>query len=263
MVLLALTACSPSTAPRAGVAPTSSGGDDVRLRRARREMGLAEAVAGGERDDDDDDDGAVPTPFALGEARLPAPPRGIRPDEDPLAIGLARAREALEPGCPTPPDTLAAASVSAWFDAEFTGWLRGRGERLRAARLALGAGEQGSLGAQVLASAVVGTLFARLAAEVAELPVPRAYLADEGAALRFRQALFGAAAPLWSRAIDAFGACASASVDADDASFARWQRWCDAEGERAASEHLRAEAWSSRGPGAPSDDGRAEPSSTR
>ena len=200
----------------------STSGSEARLERARREMGIAEALG---RDEDDEEQ--VELTFELGPERLPELPDDLDPESPSLRDGLARAREALVPARPEPQAGWDDPAFQRFVGEEYATWLRGRAETLRAARAALGPAEQGELGEHVVASAVIGVLFARLAEAIATMPLPTAIEARDGDRLRFRDAFLRTAAPLFDRAADAFGSCASATIGSRDRSLSGWQRFCD------------------------------------
>lgn len=201
----------------------TSGGED-RLERARREMGLAEAA------EEDEDDGELP--FELGPERLPELPRDVDAEAAPFAEGLAHAAYALAVARPEPERDLDRAGYQTFVEEDYARWVAARAEALRAARAALAPAEQGELGEYVVASAVLGVLLARFAEAISTMPVPASIDAVPADRLRFRDAYLRAAAPLWDRAADAFGACASATVRSGDATLGAWQRFCDERLER-------------------------------
>jgi hypothetical protein len=218
VVLLAGCEGSASGAGTAGAGSARASGDE-RLQQARREMGLAEFAR--------EEEERVDRSFALGAERLPELPRDVDPDGDALREGLARAAEALAVGRPALDAGVDLPTFSRWVERDYARWLRERGEALRDARQLLARAERGASGEYVVASAVIGLLFARFAEAIASVPLPRVIENDAVARLRHRDAFLRTAAPLWDRAADAFGACASATVRAADPSLARWQRFCD------------------------------------
>lgn len=209
-----------SSAPREGTA-----GSEARMDRARHEMGLSEALGHGE--DEEDEVERVELSFELGPERLPELPTDLDPEAPPLRDGLSSARDALSLARPEPEPTWDDAAFRRFVAEDYAQWVRARGEALRAARAALSDAERGETGEHVVASAVIGMMFARFAEAIATMPLPTAIEARDGDRLRFRDAFLRTAAPLFDRAADAFGSCASASVRADDPSLAGWQRFCD------------------------------------
>lgn len=222
VLALASAGCEGSSGAPAGAQTASrertSGGEE-RLERARREMGLAEAA------EDDEDDGELP--FELGPERLPELPRDVDPEAPPFAEGLAHVAYALSLARPDPERDLDRAGYQTFVEEDYARWVAARAEALRVARTALAPAEQGELGEYVVASAVLGVMLARFAEAIATMPVPASIDTVPGDRLRFRDAYLRAAAPLWDRAADAFGACASATVRSGDSTLDRWQRWCD------------------------------------
>jgi hypothetical protein len=229
MAVLVIGCASGPSPPRSEGARTGSTSGSERLDRAREEMGLAELVASDEDSDDAENEDRT---FVVGNERLPPLPRSVDAGRAPLHDGLERAVAALAIARPEPHPNWDRPTFSRWVEREYAAWLRERGEALRRARQALAAAEQGTLGEYVVASAVIGILFARFAAAIGTIPLPRAIDAHEGERVRYRNAFLRTAAPLWERAIDAFGACASATARATDRTLERWQRFCD--------EHLEA-----------------------
>ncbi|WP_157069766.1 hypothetical protein [Sandaracinus amylolyticus] len=219
LFVLALAGCDdgPRSATSSASSEDTSGGE--RLERARREMGLREVA------EEDEDDGELP--FALGPERLPELPREVDAEEAPLAPGLARAIDALMLARPEPEADLDRAGYQTFVEEDYARWVAARADALRVARTALAPAEQGEVGEYVVASAVIGLMLARFADAIATMPVPSTIDLVPADRLRFRDAYLRAAAPLWDRAADAFGACASASARADDATLSPWQRFCD------------------------------------
>jgi hypothetical protein len=203
----------------------ASAGGEQRMRRARREMGLGEAL--GADEDGDDDEEESDRPFAIGPDHVPEMPDGVDPEGERLGTGLARAADTLALTLPPPSETLDVPSFQRWVENDYAAWLRARGEALRSARTELAAAEDGEVGEYVVASAVIGLLFARFAQAIGTITLPRSIAEDDGERLRFRDAFLRTSAPLWDRAADAFGACASATVRSGDASLGEWQRFCD------------------------------------
>lgn len=197
----------------------SAGGE--RERRARRDMGLSgdegETLAESLSEEEEG--------FDVGDVTFPALPDEVSGEL--LRDGLHRAALALRGARPEPDPAADAAELQEWAEAEYAEWLRARGESLRDARTALAPAEDGHTGDYVVASAVIGVLFARLAEAVATMPMPEAVAQDPGERLRFRDAFLRTAAPLMDRAADAFGACVGASTRTRDHSLDRWQRFCD------------------------------------
>lgn len=199
-------------------------GGEARMRRARREMGLEDLATG----DDDPDE----LPFELGPERLPGMPREVDPAGDTLREGLALAAQALALTRPEPEADLDRPGYQTFVEEDYGRWLAARGEALGVARRALASAEHGDAGEHAVASAVIGVLFARFAEAIATMPIPVAIESVETDRLRFRDAFLRAAVPLFDRAADAFGACASASVRSRDSTLGPWRRFCDERLER-------------------------------
>jgi hypothetical protein len=211
-----------STTPERGA---RSSGSEERLRRARREMGLADLA----REDSDADE----LPFELGTERLPEMPHEVDPEGDALREGLALAVTAFALARPEPEGDLDRPGYQTFVEEDYARWLAERGQALGAARRALARAERGEVGEYAVASAVIGLLFARFAESIATMTLPAAIESVPADRLRFRDAFLRAAAPLFDRAADAFGACASATVRTGDATLGPWQRYCDERLERA------------------------------
>jgi hypothetical protein len=116
---------------------------------------------------------------------------------------------------------------------DFQAWMIVRARAIGAARAALGQMEHGEPDEYVLASALVGTLFAMLAREVQETPLPTVIRESPSQRVLVREALLEAAAPLYRRALDALGACASTAAGAADPTLDPWATYCDEATERA------------------------------
>jgi hypothetical protein len=223
IALAALGCDGPSGAPAASGGGSRSGGGE-RLDRARREMGLEE-VAGGDADEDD------ALTFAVGPEHFPALPEDVTEEGPPLADGLARAAESFSLARPALDAAADDDALQRWVENDFSAWVRARAEALRIARSALEPAERGEIGEYVVASAVIGVLYARFAELITTIPPPSG-LTDPGDRLRFRDALLQTAASVWDRAADALGGCAAATVRSGDSSLDRWQRFCDGELQR-------------------------------
>lgn len=232
LLAFAVTAATAGCGDSSGASGTSaarggagSSGSESRMRRARREMGLTElATEDGDRDD---------LPFELGPEDLPEMPHEVDPEGEALREGLALAVIAFGIARPEPEADLDRAGYQTFVEEDYARWLGERGQALGAARRALARAESGAVGEYAVASAVIGLLFARFAEAIAAMPLPAAIDTVPADRLRFRDAFLRAAAPLFDRAADAFGACASATVRTGDATLGPWQRFCDERLERA------------------------------
>ncbi|MDQ3034275.1 MAG: hypothetical protein M3Y87_17845 [Myxococcota bacterium] len=187
-------------------------------------MGLAELALEDSADDE--------LTFELGTERLPPMPHDVDSEGEALREGLTLAVQAFAIERPAPELDLDRAGYQTFVEEDYARWLAERGQALGVARRALAAAERGETGEYAVASAVIGLLFARFAEAIATMPLPVAIEAVETDRLRFRDAFLRAAAPLFDRAADAFGACASATVRARDATLGPWQRFCDERLER-------------------------------
>lgn len=179
-------------------------------------------------DEESDEDATI----ELGGATLPPLPRGVSLEEGELAAGLASGRRMLELARPEAGAELAPEDMQAWVQGAFAVWMRERGAALREASGHLSLGDEAELGDYVVGSALLGTLLARFAEDLGTMPLPRAVQDDASARIRYRDAFLRAAQPLWERAADAFGACASASIRARDGRIRRWGEHCDEQVER-------------------------------
>ncbi len=166
-------------------------------------------------------------PLVLGTVTLPPLPASVHGDDEVVHDALGLAREAAVPPHPALSDEATRDQVSAYVSAEFHDWMLSRARAIAAARTALAEMEHGDTDEYVLASAIVGALFAMLAEEVANLPLPRAIRDDARERVLVRDALRETAAPLYRRAIDAFGGCASSAVSSADPTLDPWATYCD------------------------------------
>jgi hypothetical protein len=176
----------------------------------------------GEPSEDDED----AQPFVLGEATLPPLPVTVHSSDEVVSAALGRAREATIPERPPLADDASQEETDRYMREDFQAWLVERARAIGAARSALGAMEHGEADEYVLASALVGTLFAMLAREVQEMPLPRVITEDRTRRILVREALLETAAPLYRRALDAFGACASMAAGAADPTLDAWATYC-------------------------------------
>jgi hypothetical protein len=167
-------------------------------------------------------------PLVLGTVTLPPLPASVHGDDEVVHDALGLAREAAVPPRPPLSDDATSAEVTAYIDSEFHDWMLSRARAIGAARTALRTMEHGDTDEYVLASAIVGALFAMLAEEVATTPLPRAIREDAHERVLVREALLETAAPLYQRAIDAFGGCASSAVSSADPTLDPWATYCDA-----------------------------------
>lgn len=159
---------------------------------------------------------------------LPRLPVDVSPEDAPIATGWQRTEAALTMPTPVPP-TGEAYEVETWADAELTDWMRRRAEAVSSAQRALRPAREGAPRYSVVASMLLGIAYTRFAMDVRGIPTPAAFLDTDERAAQFRSALEDAAAPLWLRAIDAYGSCSSVAGAQPAHSLDRWREACDAE----------------------------------
>lgn len=179
----------------------------------------------------DDEDG--PRPSIAGIV-LPPLPLDVAVDDRELEEGWRRASVALSMPTPRPPHG-ELWEVEAWADDELTSWIHRRAEAVGAAQRALESARMGRLEVSVVASAILGLAYSRFALDLRGIPVPDVFASDPERARAFQDALHGATSPLWQRALDAFGSCASAAAAAPAYSLAPWRAFCDEESRSAAA----------------------------
>jgi len=179
----------------------------------------------------DDDDG--PRPSIAGIV-LPALPLDVEVDDVELEEGWRRTALALSMPTPRPPRG-ELWEVEAWADEELTGWMHRRAEAVGAAQRALESARMGRAEVSVVASAILGLAYSRFALDLRGIPVPDVFASDADRSRAFQAALHGATGPLWQRALDAFGSCASAAAAAPAHSLASWREFCDDESRSAAA----------------------------
>lgn len=159
---------------------------------------------------------------------LPRLPLEVSPSDPALAAGWDRAEAALTMPSPRPP-TGEAWEVESWADEELGGWMRRRAEIIGAAQRALEPARAGRPEHSVVASFLLGLAYSRFALDLRGIETPHAFAEDPERVRAFRAAMEQAAQPLWLRALDAFGSCASVASAAPAHSLARWRERCDAE----------------------------------
>lgn len=159
---------------------------------------------------------------------LPRLPVDVTPEDAPIAPGWARTEAALTMPTPQPPAG-EAWEVETWADEELTDWMRRRAEAVSSAQRALRPAREGAPRYSVVASMLLGLAYTRFAMDVRGIPTPRAFRSSEERAQQFRAALEEAAAPLWLRALDAYGSCSSVAGGQPAHSLDRWREACDAE----------------------------------
>ena len=167
-------------------------------------------------------------------SRSRALPLDVDLEHPDLAEGWALAERALTMPAPRPP-TGEDWEVETWADDELADWMRRRGEAITAAQRALDAARHGDPGESVVASTILGLAYARFALDVRGLDTPAAFARSDERARAYREALEEAAQPLWLRALDAFGSCASVAGAQPAHSLDRWRERCDREGREASA----------------------------
>jgi hypothetical protein len=172
-------------------------------------------------------------PMVLGTTTLPPIPASVHETDEVVSEALRVTREAIVPDRPPLDDAASNDETARYMREDFHAWLVSRARSIATARHALSAMEHGEPDEYVLASALVGTLFAMLAREVVDTPLPRVVRGDRTQRVLVREALLEAAAPLYRRALDAFGACASTASGAADPTLEPWASYCDDASERA------------------------------
>jgi hypothetical protein len=174
---------------------------------------------------DDDDQQRL----AIAGIMLPRMPVDVAPDDPELEEGWARASRALSMATPRPPAG-DAIEVETWAEEELTEWITSRGRAIGEAQRALEAARVGpSPDHSVVASAILGLAYSRFALDLRGIPAPELYADDVDRAIAFRDALRRAAAPLWQRALDAFGGCSRVAGDQPAHSLDHWREFCDGE----------------------------------
>lgn len=170
-----------------------------------------------------EDDGA-----SIAGIDLPNLPVDVELDDGVLGEGVLRATDALSMPTPRPP-VGEAWEVEAWADEELTAWLGRRAEAAAQAQRALEGARAADLSHSVIASAILGLVYSRFALDLRGIPVPEIFARSPERTRAFREALVTAGAPLWRRALDAFGSCANAAGAAPAYSLAAWRSFCDDE----------------------------------
>jgi hypothetical protein len=173
--------------------------------------------------------------FVVGDLALPEPPASVDADDPALEPVLRHARELLARELPVPEDSMSSADTSAFVEGRFAGWMNATAQGIRALWDAMQGLTTRVLGAHVVARAITGSTMWALAARIDAWPLPAAVRADASLSAGIRDALENASRPMRERAIQAFGACASAAVGSADPTLDEWRLYCDHESERAQS----------------------------
>lgn len=161
---------------------------------------------------------------------LPPLPHGISVEAEPLEEGVRLARASGDVDRPELPTDASLAAVQSYVDGPLHDWILLRGRALRDVRLAfepIDSGDDVEDGEIVVAAAVLGVLYLRLALDLAELPLSEPVQRDTAARLGIRNALLELASPLFVHARSAFAACASSAVRSIDPSLEPWERFCE------------------------------------
>ncbi len=165
---------------------------------------------------------------------LPRLPLDVAVDDPELEEGWQHTAQALSMPTPRPP-TGEAWEVEEWADEELAGWMRRRAEAIAAAQRALETARMGRPEVSVVASTLLGLAYSRFALDLHGISPPEVFASDTDRAQAFQAALRTAARPLWRRAVDAFGSCASVAAGAPAYTLDRWRRYCDDEIEEASA----------------------------
>ena len=171
--------------------------------------------------------------FVVGELSLPEPPASVDVDEPALEPVLRHARALLARELPAPEATLTRAELSGFVEGRLAGWMNATAQGVRSLWDATLGLETRTLGVHVVARAITGATLVGLADRVDRLALPESVRADASLASGIHDALDNASRPLRERALQAFGACASAAVGSADPTLDEWRFYCDRENERA------------------------------
>jgi len=172
-------------------------------------------------------------PLIIGTVTLPPIPASVHESDEVVGNALRLTRAAVAAERPSLDEAASNDETARYMREDFHAWLLDRARAIATAHQALAAMEHGEPDEYVLASALVGMLFATLAREVVETPLPRVVRDDRTQRVLVREALLEAAAPLYRRALEAFGACASTASGAADPTLEPWATYCDDASERA------------------------------
>ncbi|MDH5673671.1 MAG: hypothetical protein OEZ06_16060 [Myxococcales bacterium] len=181
---------------------TSGGGDDVVVEQALVVEGRKGAVA------------------------LPPLPQALEHSSEDFRRGHGLAQELLAAAGPGQPPTDDRAAYEAWTQGEFTGWLEGRAVQTRTAVDALGAVQKGPPSEHVVAAALVGLIYERLAAQLLAVPPPAAIAAEAKLERHYRKGLDDAATEWRTPAERAFFHCAKGAALQTDAAYGLWLELC-------------------------------------
>lgn len=166
----------------------------------------------------------------IAEVALPHLPHGISVGRPPLEEGVRLARASGDVLRPVLPEDAELADVQAYVEGPLREWMLLRGRALREVRRAfdeIDHGDDVEDGEVVVAAAVIGVLYLRLALEIAELPLPEPVRSSPAERIQIRNALLAAARPLFTGAQGAFAACVENAVRSADPSLEPWERFCD------------------------------------
>lgn len=174
---------------------------------------------------DDLDDAPL---VSIAGIELPRLPIDVEPDDPELEVGWARAEAALTMPTPRPPAG-EAWEVETWADEALADWMTRRAQALGEAQRALEEARGGRPEYSVVASMLLGLAYSRFALDLRGVATPEAFADRADRANAFRAAMETAAEPLWQRALDAFGSCASVAGHQPAHSLDQWRERCDAE----------------------------------
>ncbi|MCB9596469.1 MAG: hypothetical protein H6719_27345 [Sandaracinaceae bacterium] len=180
---------------------------------------------------DEEDEDAGPR---IAGIELPRFPVDVEPDDSELVEGWALTEQALTMPAPRPP-TGEEWEVETWADDALGDWMQRRAAAIAEAQRSLEEARQGRADQSVVASLLLGLAYSRFAMDLRGLEVPEVFRDDPERATAYRTAMEAAARPLWERALDAFGSCASVATRAPAHSLDQFRRRCDREGREAAA----------------------------
>jgi hypothetical protein len=168
----------------------------------------------------------VQAPGARGD-RLPPLPRALDAMSPAFQRGYALAEPLLEaPPASAPPD--AADAYRAWVESAFKPWLNARASAVQDAFAALAEVLGGPADEHVVAAALVGSIAARVHAQLVAVPAPPELRADEKLLQIYQNEVNGNAASWLGQAIAALRDCALSAAHQSDPAFGPWVEACQA-----------------------------------
>ncbi len=170
----------------------------------------------------------------IGTVELPPLPPSLYANAPPLDVAVTRVEVALSLTRPPLPLDASAEAYRTWLDNDYATWIENRGRAVRGVhdsveplQRADSASPDEALRRHVVASTLMGVVYADFGSEIASSPIPRAAAPDQSSRILHRDAYLRSAAQLFRRARDSFGACASACVRSADPSLDSWSRYCE------------------------------------